>query len=220
MATMSKPLAEPGPVLERYHVFHAGAHILSGHLEHPIKQPIEHYGNVVLEKTRREGLITESVGETSVEGLISFRAGHTRVSGSQLKNKKDIWGNDHSGWVTQSTSVLEGFNVGDVITADRVVAQVSAEHPLTYPGGHVPKVTFLGTHFENLQVNSIASPMPRVFLKLWKSSTMPRSPTSRTSRSVPKEARIVGGTATPSCNVHWSKASDRFRFPGSGRSGI
>jgi hypothetical protein len=151
MATMSKPIAEPVPVLERYHVFHAGAHILSGELEHPIKQPIEHYGNVVLEKTRREGLITESVGETSVEGLISFKAGHTRVSGSQLKNKKDIWGNDHSGWVTQSTSVFEGFNVGDVITADRVVAQVSTEHSLMY--GHVPKVTFLGTRFENLQVS-------------------------------------------------------------------
>ena len=150
MATMSKPLAEPVPVLERYHVFHAGAHILSGDLEHPIKQPIEHYGNVVLEKTRREGLITESVGETSVEGLISFKVGHTRVSGSQLKNKKDIWGADHSGWVTQSTSVFEGFNVGDVITADRVVAQVSAEHSLMY--GHVPKVTFLGTRFENLRV--------------------------------------------------------------------
>src|SRR6266851_449370 len=151
MATMSKPIAEPVPVLERYHVYHAGAHILSGELEHPIKQPIEHYGNVVLEKTRRESLFTESVGETSVEGLISFQAGHTRVIGSQLTNKKDIWGNEHSGWVTQSTSVLEGFNVGDVITADRVVAQVSAEHPLTYPG-HVTKVTFLGTRFENLQV--------------------------------------------------------------------
>jgi len=137
--------------MKRYHVFHAGAHILSGELEHPIKQPIEHYGNVVIEKTRRESLFTESVGETSVEGLISFKAGHTRVIGSQLTKKKDIWGNEHSGWVTQSTSVLEGFNVGDVITADRVVAQVSAEHPLTYPG-HVPKVTFLGTRFENLQV--------------------------------------------------------------------
>src|SRR5258708_39631310 len=100
---------------------------------------------VFLEKPRREGLITESVGETSVEGLISFKVGHTRVSGSQLKNKKDIWGNDHSGWVTQSTSVFEGFNVGDVITADRVVAQVSAEHSLTY--GHVPKVTILGSRF-------------------------------------------------------------------------
>jgi hypothetical protein len=150
MATMSKPMAEPVSDLERYHVYHAGAHILSGDLEHPIKQPIEHYGNVVLEKTRREGLIAESVGETSLEGLISFKAGHTRVSGSQLKNKKDIWGNDHSGWVTQSTSVIDGFNVGDVITADRVVAQVSTEHSLMY--GHVPKVTFLGTRFENLRV--------------------------------------------------------------------
>jgi len=137
MATLAKPSAESSAVLERYHVYHAGAHILSGELEHPIKQPIEHYGNVVLEKTRRESLFTESVGETSVEGLISFKAGHTRVIGSQLKNKKDIFGNDHSGWITQSTSVLEGLNVGDVITADRVVAQVSTEHPLMY--GHVPK---------------------------------------------------------------------------------
>jgi hypothetical protein len=151
MATMSKPIAEPVSVLERYHVYHAAAHILSGDLEHPIKQPIEHYGNVVLQKTRRESLFTESVGETSVEGLISFNAGHTRVIGSQLRNKKDLWGNDHSGWVTQSTSVLEEFNVGDVITADRVVAQVSTEHSLTY--GHVPKVTFLGTRFENLRLS-------------------------------------------------------------------
>src|SRR6267154_1442177 len=150
MATMSKPMAEPVSALERYHVYHAGAHILSGDLEHPIKQPIEHYGNVVLEKTRRESLFTESVGETTIEGLISFKAGHTRVIGSQLRDKKDLFGNDHSGWVTQSTSVLEGLNVGAVITADRVVAQVSTEHSLTY--GHVPKVTFLGTRFENLRV--------------------------------------------------------------------
>jgi hypothetical protein len=37
-----------------------------------------------------------------------------------------------------------------VITADRVVAQVSTEHPLE--NGHVPHVTFLGTQFENLRV--------------------------------------------------------------------
>src|ERR1022692_532505 len=150
MATLAKPSVDPVPVLERYHVYHAEAHVLSGHLEHPIKQPIENYGRVVLENTRRESLFTESVGETTVEGLISFKAGRTRVSGSQLKNKKDLWGNDHSGWVTQSTSVLEGFNVVDVITVDRVVAQVSTEHALIY--GHVPRVTFLGTRFENLRI--------------------------------------------------------------------
>jgi hypothetical protein len=150
MAANPKSLVETGAILERYHVYHAEAHVLSGHLEHPIQQPIEHYARVALENTRREGLITQSVGETTVEGLISFKAGRTRVSGSQLRNKTDIWGNDHSGWVTQSTSVLEGFNVVDIITADRVVAQVSTEHSLI--NGHVPKVTFLGTRFENLRV--------------------------------------------------------------------
>jgi len=38
---------------------------------------------------------------------------------------------------------LEGFNVVDIITADRVVAQVSTEHPMVE--GHVPTVTFLGS---------------------------------------------------------------------------
>jgi hypothetical protein len=150
MAANPKPPVGPDLVLEQYHVYHAEAQVLSGHLEHPIKQPIEPYGRAVLENTRREGLITQSVGETTVEGLITFKSGHTRVSGTQLKNKKDIWGNDHSGWVTQSTAVIERFNVVDVITADRVVAQVSTEHPMI--NGHVPKVTFLGTRFENLRV--------------------------------------------------------------------
>jgi hypothetical protein len=149
MAANPRSPIESGPVLERSHTYHAEAYILSGHLEHPINQPIESYGRVLLE-TRRESLITQSVGKTSVEGLISFESGHTRVIGSQVKHKTDIFGHDHAGWVTLSTSVLEGFNVLDILTADRVVAQVSTEHPMTE--GHVPKVTFLGTRFENLRI--------------------------------------------------------------------
>ena len=149
MAANPKPPVEPGSGQERYHVYHAEAHVLSGNLKHPIKQPIEHHARVVLEKTRRDGHIRQSVEETSLEGLISFKAGHTRASGTKIE-KKDLWGNDHSGWVTLSTSVIEGLNVFEVITADRMVAQVSTEHALT--SGHVPKVTFLGTRFENLRV--------------------------------------------------------------------
>jgi hypothetical protein len=150
MAANPKSPVVPGSGLERYHVYHAEAHVLSGNLKHPVDQPIEHHGRVVLEKSRRDDHISESVKEKSLEGLISFKAGNTRVSGTQLKNKKDLWGNDHSGWVTLSTSVLEGLNVFEVITADRVVAQVSTEHPMK--DGRVPKVTFLGTRFENLRV--------------------------------------------------------------------
>ena len=142
------PMA-PRSDVEPYHVYHAEAHVLSGNLKHPVDQPIEHKARVVLEKTRDAGHVTEFVKETSLEGLISFKAGYTHASGSKIE-KKDLWGNDHSGWVTLSTSVLEGLNVFEVITADRLVAQVSTEHAIK--NGRVPKVTFLGTRFENLQV--------------------------------------------------------------------
>jgi len=153
MATYPKSPMGSGPVLEESHIYHAEATIFSGHLEHPIKQTIEPYGRVVLENTRRETLITQSVGETDIEGLISFKRGHTRVVGTQVKHKTDIFGNDHAGWVTLSTAVLEGFNVVDIITADRVVAQVSTEHPMVE--GHVPTVTFLGSRFENFRIGGV-----------------------------------------------------------------
>jgi len=149
MAANPKPPVEPGYDPDRYHEYHAEAHALSGNLKHPIEQPIQHQARVILEKTRDDGHITQSVKETTLEGLISFKAGHSRASGNKIV-KKDLWGNDHSGWVTLSTSVLEGLNVFEVITADRVVAQVSTEHAME--NGHVPKVTFLGTRFENLRV--------------------------------------------------------------------
>jgi hypothetical protein len=145
----ANPKSPAVPNGERYHVYHAEAHVLSGNLKHPIDQPIEKQARVVLEKTREAGHISESIREISLEGLISFKAGHSHASGSKIE-KKDLWGNDHSGWVTLSTSVLEGLNVFEVITADRVVAQVSTEHAMK--NGHVPKVTFLGTRFENLRV--------------------------------------------------------------------
>ena len=47
------------------------------------------------------------------------------------------------------TSVVEGLNLFDVITADRLVAKISSEHPLV---GNIPSVTFQGTSFENLRI--------------------------------------------------------------------
>jgi hypothetical protein len=144
------------PALQQYHVYHAEAFILKGELEQPIKQHIQEYGRVALENTRREGLITQSVGETNIEGLISFKRGHTRVAGAHVKQKTDIFGQDHAGWITLSTAALEGYNVEDIVTADRVVAQLSTQHPITddpkHPIGHVPRVNFIGTRFENLRI--------------------------------------------------------------------
>lgn len=147
MAADPMPTVSSGP---KYHIYHADAEVLSAQLEQPIKQPTEQYGRVVLEKTRRDSLITQTVGETNIEGLISFQRGHTRVVGAQVQHKTDILGDVHDGWGTLASAILEGYNVLDVITADRVVAQVSTEHSMTE--GSVPSVNFIGSSFENLRI--------------------------------------------------------------------
>jgi hypothetical protein len=77
--------------------------------------------------------------------VVTFKSAHTHVAGHQSPKKGH-------GWITLATSVIEQLNVLEVVTADRVVAQMSTEHPAE---GHVPTVTFLGTRFENLKIAGI-----------------------------------------------------------------
>ena len=129
------------------HQFHAEAHVLSGNLRTPIKQRIEKHARVAL-KDERGGHLTRLVEDVSIEGLVRFRAGHTRVSGEKSEKAKRL--PEQHGFVTLSTSVAEGLNVFEILTADRIVSQVATDHPLS--NGHVPHVTFLGTKFENVKV--------------------------------------------------------------------
>jgi hypothetical protein len=138
---MTETTSTAGTV-EPSHDFHAEAHVLSGHLQRPVEQKIEHQAPVAL-NDHRGGHLTRLTEEVSIEGLITYSKGHTRVSGSRsLKN---------NGWVTLSTSILEGLNVFEIITADRLVSQVSTDH--AYENGHVPRVTFLGTQFNHFKVS-------------------------------------------------------------------
>jgi hypothetical protein len=134
MATMS----EPTDLIPNE--YHAEARLLSGHMRLPLELKIDAKGVVVLQGERDQSIFRRS-GPYDAEGLISFRAGYTRVSGSHSR--------EH-GWLTLSTAVLEGLNVLDVVTADRVVAQVATER--SGFDGLVPGVTFLGTRFENLRI--------------------------------------------------------------------
>jgi len=129
------------PPKDHYHQFHATAHALSGSVRAPIYQVIEPHVPIEL-NDERGGHLTRFTDDVSIEGLITVQHARTRVSGSASPK--------HQAWVTLSTTVLEGVNIFEVITADRVVGQVSTEH--SFENGHVPSVTFLGTRFENLQV--------------------------------------------------------------------
>ena len=87
------------------------------------------------------GYFSERAEKFRLERVISFRSAYTQAAGN-LSEKPDTAGDPGDGGGRR-------LNVLDVVTADRVVAQFSVEHPLT---GYVPRVTFLGTRFENLQI--------------------------------------------------------------------
>lgn len=137
-----------GRTERRGHEYHAEAHLLSGRLERPIVQEIPKQASVSL-RDWRGGHIYQRAHGFDLEGLVSFKSGYTRVSGYRSLKKSHAF-------VTVSTAVMEGLNVLDVLTCDRVVVQVSTEHePNEETGdrGHVPRVHFLGTQFVNLKIS-------------------------------------------------------------------
>lgn len=135
------------------HQYHADAHALSGYLHHPVYQRISEKAAVAI-KDYRDDHIQEEDSRYNLEGFISFQSAHSRVSGSRSLKKAT-----QGGWITLSTSVVEKLNVFEVITADRVVSQVSTNH--AYINGHVPSVTFIGTQFVNLRLSGY--PLDPVF---------------------------------------------------------
>jgi hypothetical protein len=123
------------------HHYNAGAHLLKAELEYPLKEEIKPQAFVNLPSDGTYQF--KRADPFHFEGVLSYQAGYTKVAGH--KSTK------HRGFATLATSVLEGLNVLDIVTADRVVAQIATEHPV-YGEGQVPSVTFLGTRFENLRI--------------------------------------------------------------------
>jgi hypothetical protein len=127
-------------VTERKHLYHAEATAISGHLHLPLVQEIKPQAHVKL--APEGGYISQRAENYKLEAVISFRSAYTHVAG----NRSDKRG---GGFGTLTTTAIEGLNVLDVVTADRVVGQTITEHPLD---GLVPTISFLGTRFENLRI--------------------------------------------------------------------
>jgi len=133
------------------HYFHAEAHALAGTLKLPFAQDIKKQAFVKLEgqlsdlpqeERAQRNYFSQHAKNYRLEGIISYAGAHTQVSGHASDK--------HNGAsVTLATSLVEDLNVLNVVTADRVVAQISTTH---IPGEPSPHVTFLGTHFENLRI--------------------------------------------------------------------
>jgi hypothetical protein len=124
----------------RVHYFHADATAAGGYFQLPIDRNLPPQAPMSLSPSGGYGFARSE--NFRLEGVLSYKSAYTQVAG-HLSNKPN------HGWVTLVTSVIEGLNVLDVITADRLAAQISTEHPLE---GNNPKVNFLGTSFENLKI--------------------------------------------------------------------
>ena len=151
-------MAEKDP----FQYFHAEGTALTGRLTKPFEAQIKKQAFVKLEGDSRLLLLEGDDDDTSklrerkapenylsqhsknyrLESVFSYSAAHTQVSGHRSKKHPDRF-------VTLATSTVENLNVLNVVTADRVVAQISTTHR---PGQYSPDVTFLGTHFENLRI--------------------------------------------------------------------
>lgn len=126
--------------VKREHHFHAESTVLHADLKHPLHQEIKPQNFVKLPKGG--GYLSEHARDYRVENVVSYKSAHTHVAGHRSTK-------DDGGWITLVTSTIEQLNVLEVVTADRVVAQISTDHPRE---GYIPSVTFLGTRFENLRI--------------------------------------------------------------------
>jgi hypothetical protein len=133
-------LHENPEVNGRTHEFHAEATIVSGNLYQPFSQTIEPQAKSHL--YHQGGYLSQHVDGFRVEGVLTFQKAYTQVAGNPGRKPGH-------GWATLCTTVVEGLNVLEVLTADKVVGQIITEHPLD---GYVPRISFLGTRFENLRI--------------------------------------------------------------------
>jgi hypothetical protein len=140
MATQPK---QPLSAVPEPHLYHADAEILSAKIQQPIIEDIRGQVSVMLPK--EGGYDYKPADPYRLKGIISYESGYAQVAGHRSSK--------HAGFATLATAAVEGLNVLDVITADRVVGQISTEHPDYSKGeGQVPSVTFLGTRFDNLRI--------------------------------------------------------------------
>jgi hypothetical protein len=127
------------PDTKRAFYFQADANSLGGVVEKPVPQLIPTQASVSLPPAG--GHLTKRTGAFNHEEIISCRASYTRATGTEHQ--------PGGPWSVSVTSVVEELNILEVVTAERIVAQISADY--SREGGY-PRITFAGSYFKNLRI--------------------------------------------------------------------
>ena len=127
------------PDAKKVFYFNADANSLGGFIETPFQKIVPSQASVSLPPVG--GHATTRTEAFNFEGIISCRSAYTRVTGTQVA--------PDGPWSTTVTSVVEGLNILEVITAERLVAQVSVEYPRD---GRYLEISLAGTSFDHLRL--------------------------------------------------------------------
>ena len=123
------------------YVYAASAYGFAAEFERPAKHSVPTQASSVLAASGGRG--SARVNDFKLDGLISVAAAYSEVGGS--------YDEDHGLFTTYAFSVLEGVNVADVLTADRIVSRLTIYSHLDPKDGE-PRFDITGSHFENLKI--------------------------------------------------------------------
>lgn len=119
-------------------LYRANALALGGRLSRPDAAPILSQASVVLPIDGGRGQVES--GPFRHGALVAFERAWAQVVGSRPK--------PDGPYETLSQVTVEGLNVQDMVTADRLVARLVSRHP----GAGEPRIIPLGSTFENLRI--------------------------------------------------------------------
>ena len=119
--------------------YHADSNSLGGFIEAPFEAIVPDASSISLPPVG--GYVTHHSEVLNFKEIVSFRSAYTRVSGRAIA--------EDGPWSTLATSVVEGLNILEIVTAERVVSQISVEHPRE---GGAASISFAGSHFEGLRI--------------------------------------------------------------------
>jgi hypothetical protein len=119
--------------------YQASASPLGGQMEQPFLRPIPSPASSAL--SAAGGFASSQSEAFNHENIVSFTAAHTRISGHEAP--------DGSEFSTLVTTVVEGLNILEIVTAKRVVAQLAVAYP---KNGNPRRIATAGSQFDGLRV--------------------------------------------------------------------
>jgi len=128
----------PAEPFSTFH-YHACAHAFNGSFTRPFSETIDVQAPSSLPIIGGHG--NARVDNFQFREFVSFRKSYTHVSGAHQADD-----DTHN---TLVTSTVEGLNIMDIVTADRIVARLYSKHHRKETEGFV---TMVGSRFENLRI--------------------------------------------------------------------